>query len=70
MYRGPATSSAVRTVIPFSLVLIFVTGFRMHGSSNVEYLFENFTIDEIRDIQKKLQADIRKKTDDMKDLVK
>lgn len=42
----------------------------MHQTSNVEYLFENFSIGEILDIQQKLKVDIEKRKQDVKELVK
>lgn len=37
--------------------------------TNVEYLFENYSINEIEEIQKKLQIDVERKKEDLKQLV-
>ncbi len=38
-------------------------------STNVEYLFENYSIAEIEEIQRKLKMDIERKKEDLKQLV-
>lgn len=42
----------------------------MQQTSNVEYLFENFSVSEILEIQQKLKVDIEKRKQDVKELVK
>ncbi len=41
----------------------------MTTTTNVDYLLENFTINEIIDIQKKLKNDIERKKEELKQLV-
>jgi low affinity Fe/Cu permease len=41
----------------------------MTTTTNVDYLLQNFTINEIIDIQKKLKNDIERKKEELKQLV-